>query len=306
MKLGGLTTMKISTFNHYIIDAVKSLKRNKTLSLASIITVTITLFIMGIFIILAQNINIGMNNVKSQVQVQVFLKDDINKTQQENIKEKLNTISGIKSTQFEDKSEALENFNKNVSKNDDGSLLNNYNSSNNPLPNSYIIELVNPEISQQVINLIENMPGIESIGTDQAFTNKIISISKSLKWIGIALFILMASVSIFLISNTIKLTIYSRSKEFGIMKFVGATDWFIRWPLLIEGAIIGLLGAIFSNILLSYLYKIVFMEINENLLLSNLLSPSYITQTLQWQFILVGTFIGAIGSLWSLFKFLKE
>lgn len=296
--------MKINTFKYYIIDALKSLKRNRTISLASAITVTATLFIMGIFIIFMQNIDIGMSNVESQVQIQVFLNDNINTKDKEIIDQKLSTISGIKTVKFEDKSEALEKFNKQVSDNN-SSLLNNYDSSNNPLPNSYILELESPEISQQVISSIENMPGIESIGNDQNFTNKIISISKSVKWIGIAVFILMASVSIFLISNTIKLTIYSRRKEIGIMKFVGATDWFIRWPLIIEGAIIGLIGAISSNILVYYLYKIVFMKINENILLINLLSPSYITQTLLWQFILIGILIGGIGSSWSLIKFLK-
>lgn len=296
--------MNINTFKYYIIDALKSLKRNRTIGLASVITVTTTLFIMGVFILLMQNVNVGMSNIESQVQIQIFLNDNITTKDQENIGQKLSNISGIKSIKLEDKSEALEKFNKQVSENN-SSLLNNYDSSNNPLPNSYIIELENPEISQQVINSMENMPGIESIGNDQEFTNKIISISKNVKWIGIALFILMVSVSIFLISNTIKLTIYSRRREIRIMKFVGATDWFIRWPLIIEGAIIGLFGAVCSNILVYYLYKIVFIKINENLLLINLLSPSYIMQTLQWQFILVGVLIGGIGSSWSLIKFLK-
>lgn len=296
--------MNISTFKYYIIDALKSLKRNRTISLASVLTVATTLFIMGVVILLMHNINIGMSNVESQVKIQVFLNDNITSKDQENIDQKLDNISGIKSVKFENKSEALEKFNEQVSENNN-SLLNNYNSSNNPLPNSYIIELENLEISQQVISAIENMPGIESIGNDQKFTNKIISISKNVKWIGIALFILMVLVSIFLISNTIKLTIYSRRREIGIMKFVGATDWFIRWPLIIEGAIIGLFGAVCSNILVYYLYKLIFIQINENLLLINLLSPSYITQTLQWQLILVGILIGSVGSFWSLIKFLK-
>ncbi|WP_459477512.1 permease-like cell division protein FtsX [Clostridium saccharoperbutylacetonicum] len=296
--------MKISTFKYYIIDALKSLKRNRTISLASVITVTTTLFIMGVFILLMQNINIGIKNVESQVKIQVFLNDNITNKDQKSINQKLDNISGVKSFKFEDKSEALEKFNEQVSKNN-SSLLNNYNSSNNPLPNSYIIELENPEMLQQVVSAIENMPGIESIGNDQKFTNKIITISKNVKWIGLALFILMVLVSIFLISNTIKLTIYSRQREIGIMKFVGATDWFIRWPLIIEGAIIGLLGAVCSNILVYYLYKLVFIKINENLLLINLLSPSYITQTLHWQLIFVGILIGSAGSSWSLIKFLK-
>lgn len=296
--------MNINTFKFYIIDALKSLKRNRTISFASIITVTATLFIMGVFILLMQNINIGMSNVESQVQIQLFLNDNITSKEQENIAQRLSNISGIKSVKFEDKSGALEKFNKQVSENN-SSLLNNYDSSNNPLPNSYIIELESPDISQQVISSIKSMPGIESIGNDQEFANKIISISKNVKLIGISLFILMVSVSIFLISNTIKLTIYSRRREIGIMKFVGATDWFIRWPLIIEGAIIGLFGAMCSNILVYYLYKLVFIKINENLILINLLSPSYITQTLQWQFILVGILIGSVGSLLSLYKFLK-
>jgi Cell division protein len=142
--------MKINTFKYYIIDALKSLKRNRTISLASAITVTATLFIMGIFIIFMQNINIGMSNAESQVQIQIFLNDNINTKDKENIDQKLSTISGIKNVKFEDKSEALEKFNKQVSENN-SSLLNNYDSSNNPLPNSYILELESPEISQQVI-----------------------------------------------------------------------------------------------------------------------------------------------------------
>ncbi|NRY79512.1 cell division protein FtsX [Clostridium beijerinckii] len=163
--------MNINTFKYYIIDALKSLNRSRTISIASVITVTATLFIMGVSILLMQNINIGMSNVESQVQIQVFLNNNITNKDQENLEQKLNNISGIKSVKFEDKSKALEKFNKQVSK-DNSSLLNNYDSSNNPLPNSFIIDLENPEVSHQVISTIENMPGIESIGNDQEFTNK--------------------------------------------------------------------------------------------------------------------------------------
>ncbi|AWK52571.1 ABC transporter permease [Clostridium beijerinckii] len=296
--------MIINLFKHYIIDAIKSLRRNKTISLASSVTVTATLFIMGIFLILMQNVNIGMSNVQSQIEIKVFLEENINSTQQENIEQDLKKISGVKDIQFEDKADALKKFTEQISEND-SSLLNGYGDSHNPLPNSYIIKLEDPQVSEQVISQIKTMQGIESIGNDKEFTDKLISISKNVKWIGIVLFILMVAVSVFLISNTIKLAIYSRRKEIGIMKFVGATDWFIRWPFIIEGAVIGLIGSISANVLLYYVYKSAFVKINENLLLVNLLSPSYITQTLQWQFILVGIIIGGFSSLWSLFKFLK-
>lgn len=296
--------MIINTFKQYVIDALKSLKRNITISLASAITVTITLFIMGIFLILMENVNLGMNNVQSQIEIKAFLKDDISNEEQESIGQELKNISGVKDIEFEDKAKALEKFTQQISE-DDSSLLDNYSSSNNPLPNSYIVKLENPEISEQVISSIENIESIESVGNDKEFTDKIISISKNIKWFGISLFILLTAVSTFLISNTIKLAIYSRRKEIGIMKFVGSTDWFIRWPFIIEGAIIGLAGAVSANILVYSLYKVVFVKINESLLLVNLISPSYVTQNLQWQFILAGIVIGGLGSSWSLFKFLK-
>lgn len=241
--------MTINSYKYYIIDALKSLKRNATISLASAVTVTATMVILGVFILLMQNVNLGMSDLESKIQVQVFLKEGISRTDQENIEQKLNEISGVKNIEFEDKSKALEKFSEQVSKNDE-SLLNNYDASNNPLPNSYIVNLEKPESSKQVVSSLENLEGIESIGNDNNFTDKIISISRSVKWIGIALSIIMVSVSVFLISNTIKLAIYSRRKEIGIMKFVGATDWFIRWPFVIEGAVIGLLGTITANTIL--------------------------------------------------------
>lgn len=296
--------MTINSYKYYIIDALKSLKRNATISLASAVTVTATMVILGVFILLMQNVNLGMSDLESKIQVQVFLKEGISRTDQENIEQNLNEISGVKNIEFEDKSKALEKFSEQVSKNDE-SLLNNYDASNNPLPNSYIVNLEKPESSKQVVSSLENLEGIESIGNDNNFTDKIISISRSVKWIGIALSIIMVSVSVFLISNTIKLAIYSRRKEIGIMKFVGATDWFIRWPFVIEGAVIGLLGTITANTLLYYIYKTAFVKINENLLLANLLPTSYVTQTLQWQLLLVGILIGGLGSSLSLYKFLK-
>lgn len=296
--------MTINSYKYYIIDALKSLKRNATISLASAVTVTATMVILGVFILLMQNVNLGMSDLESKIQVQVFLKEGISRTDQENIEQKLNEISGVKNIEFEDKSKALEKFSEQVSKNYE-SLLNNYDASNNPLPNSYIVNLEKPESSKQVVSSLENLEGIESIGNDNNFTDKIISISRSVKWIGIALSIIMVSVSVFLISNTIKLAIYSRRKEIGIMKFVGATDWFIRWPFVIEGAVIGLLGTITANTLLYYIYKTAFVKINENLLLANLLPTSYVTQTLQWQLLLVGILIGGLGSSLSLYKFLK-
>ena len=149
------------------------------------------------------------------------------------------------------------------------------------------------------------MSGVENISNQQDMINTISKFVGGVRVAGLILFAVFTGVSIFLITNTTKITVYTRRKEVGIMKFVGATDWFIRWPFVIEGAVIGLLGTITANTLLYYIYKTAFVKINENLLLANLLPTSYVTQTLQWQLLLVGILIGGLGSSLSLYKFLK-
>lgn len=304
MKQGGPMVMRASSIMYYISDALKSLKRNKTISLASAVTVAATLFIMGIFLIFMENVNMGMKNIQSRIEVKVFLMDKISAAEQSNIGEKLKKIPGVKDIQFENKTEALKKFSDQMSE-QDKSLLEGYNSNNNPMPNAYIVRLDNPEVSEQVINYIKDVQGIESVGNDKELIDNIIAVSKSIRWIGIVIFILMVGVSLFLISNTIKLTVYSRRREIGIMKFVGATDWFIIWPFIIEGAVIGLIGAAFANLILYYTYNIIFAKLSESFLLVKLIEPSYIMSTILWQFIASGVVIGSIGSTWSLYKFLK-
>lgn len=296
--------MRANSIMYYIADAMKSLKRNKTISLASSITVAATLFIMGIFLILMENVNLGMSNIESKIELKVFLMDNITVSQQENIGQALKKVSGIKEIQFESKAEALQKFSEQMSEKD-RSLLSGYDNNNNPMPNSYIVKLDNPEVSEQVVSSIKNIQGIESIGNDKELIDNIIAVSKSIRWIGAVIFLLMVSVSLFLISNTIKLTVYSRRREIGIMKFVGATDWFIRWPFIIEGAVIGLIGSVFANLLLYFAYNTVFMKLSKSMLLLKILEPSYVMGTMLWQFILAGIVIGGIGSSWSLYKFLK-
>lgn len=119
-----------------------------------------------------------------------------------------------------------------------------------------------------------------------------------------ALFAILIGVSLFLIGNTIKITVYSRRKEIGIMKYIGATDWFIRWPFIIEGMIIGLVGSIVGCILLYYGYSIVYTKASATLFLVKFIHPSYVLTTISWQFLLMGMLIGSIGSILSIRKFL--
>jgi cell division transport system permease protein len=297
------TDMKISSFKFYISDALKSLVRNKTISSASAATVMSTLFILGVFMLVMLNVQGVMSNVEDKVEIKVFLKEDLASEGKDKLQNELKAMEGVKEVQFESKSEALKKFTEQLSEKD-RSLLSGYDSTNNPMPDSFIVKLNSPEMAQVVAEKVETMEGIESIGNDKELVQNIITISKAIKIVGLVIFALLIGVSLFLIGNTIRLTVFSRRREIGIMKFVGATDWFIRWPFVIEGVIIGIVGALIANVLLYYLYRVVFMKVTETFMAIQMVSPNYIISTILWQFILGGIIIGTLGSALSLRKFL--
>ena len=148
------------------------------------------------------------------------------------------------------------------------------------------------------------MTGVESITNQQELIEKISNVVDFVQILGVVLFFVFIGVSIFLIMNTIKLAVYSRRREVGIMKFVGATDWFIRWPFVIEGMIIGAVGSLLATAILYFIYRGVFGFIASNLLIANLVPVSFVLTTLLGGFLLGGIVVGAIGSIAALRKFL--
>lgn len=295
--------MKPSTIKLFIVDALKSLKRNKTISIASIATVMATLFVLGAFVMILLNVKVGITDVESQVEAQVFLNDDIKIDDQKNILDKLNKTPEIVSISFQTKSQALDQWKKELgSKNKE--LLSGM-EENNPLPNAYIVKVKSPEDITKVESAMKGAKGIYEISDGRDIVNKISAVTKTIQWVGIILFLILIGVSLFLISNTIKLTVYARRREIGIMKYIGATDWFIRWPFIIEGMVIGLFGAIVADIAIYYAYVFIYGKATSFVsMMINLVSPMYFITNLSWAFILGGIFIGALGSILSIRKFL--
>lgn len=295
--------MKPSTIKLFIVDALKSLKRNKTISIASIATVMATLFVLGAFVMILLNVKVGITDVESQVEAQVFLNDDIKIDDQKNILDKLNKTPEIVSISFQTKSQALDQWKKELgSKNKE--LLSGM-EENNPLPNAYIVKVKSPEDITKVESAMKGAKGIYEISDGRDIVNKISAVTKTIQWVGIILFLILIGVSLFLISNTIKLTVYARRREIGIMKYIGATDWFIRWPFIIEGMVIGLFGAIVADITIYYAYVFIYGKATSFVsMMINLVSPMYFITNLSWAFILGGIFIGALGSILSIRKFL--
>ncbi|WP_315119003.1 permease-like cell division protein FtsX [uncultured Clostridium sp.] len=294
--------MKINTFKNFIGDAFKSLKRNRTISLASAATVAATLFILGVFLLAALDVQQVIKDVESKVEIKVFLNNDITIGEEKELKAKIEGIEEITEVKYENKEEAMKKFKEQLGE-DNASLVDGL-EKENPLPNSYIIKVKAPEAVTKVVDEIKDMEGIQEIREGRKIVDTIIKITNTIKWIGIALFIVLIGVSLFLIGNTIKLTVYSRRKEISIMKFIGATDWFIRWPFIIEGMIIGLGGSIIGCVMLYYAYTFLYNKINATMFMIKFIEPFFVVQTMSWQFIILGMIIGALGSILSIRKFL--
>ncbi|MBD7911113.1 MULTISPECIES: permease-like cell division protein FtsX [Clostridium] len=294
--------MKINTISYLIGDAFKSLRRNKTISIASTITVLITFMVLGIFSIVAKDASLAIQGVESKVELKVFLTNDIKLIDKREIEVKLREQPGVKDVEYESKEQAYNNIKESMSESE--GLLQGYNFDNNPFPESYIVKLEDPSYAQDISDAVKDLEGVESVNDQQEIINTVQNVVKGIRIIGVVLFVILIGVSIFLIMNTTKLTVYSRRREVGIMKFVGATDWFIRWPFIIEGMVIALFGAIFSTIAVFLVYKALFAFIASKLLMVNLVVPSYVFTNLLWKFILGSIVVGGTASYAALRKFL--
>lgn len=297
------TVMKISTLKYFSIDAFKSLKRNRTLSVASIITVSLTLFMFGIFLIAMLNANKLVKNVESKLEVQVFLKEKISESDKNNIEKTVKNINGVVQVSYETKEQALEKYKEQLGEKNEG-LLKGFDKEN-PLPESYIVKVKSPELVQVVVSNIEKKSGVEEVVANRELVDRIAAFTKGIKWVGAAALIILIPISLLLIGNTIKLAVYSRRREIGIMKFVGATDGFIRWPFIIEGIVIGLIGSLISGLLLHYSYNLIYHKLSVSVPMLNLVSSTYILGNVLWIFILSGIVIGSVGSIMSIRKFLR-
>ena len=294
--------MKINTINYFIVDALKSIKRNITVSFAAMLTVLVTFFVLGTFTLVGLNFNKTIEDVADKIEIKVYLQDDIKLVNQREVEIKLSEQDGVKAVTYESKDEAFTKLKKDLEGN--SGMLEGYSLENNPLASSYIVTLEDASYAGDVSKAVEDMTGVESITNQQELIEKISNVVDFVQILGVVLFFVFIGVSIFLIMNTIKLAVYSRRREVGIMKFVGATDWFIRWPFVIEGMIIGAVGSLLATAILYFIYRGVFGFIASNLLIANLVPVSFVLTTLLGGFLLGGIVVGAIGSIAALRKFL--
>lgn len=294
--------MKLSTSEYFIKEVYTSFKRNIWMTLASIFTVVLSLFILGFFSIVILNLNKMADTLESQVQISVYLKDDLSQEEIDETKETLSKIEGLEDIKFTTREEAMENFKERLG---DQQFLLDALDDTNPLPDSFSLTVTSTQQVKTIADTAAALDSVESASYSQDIINHLFNLTHLIRLIGIALIILLTGAAIFIISNTIRLTVFARRKEIAIMKYVGATDWFIRWPFLLEGICLGFIGGGLATIFLYIVYNQVTQEIYEAMAFFPLIPQHPFIDYISLAILVAGIIIGALGSTISLKRFLK-
>lgn len=294
--------MKLRTSEYFIAEVFRSLRRNTWMTFASIGTVTVSLFVLGVFLILVLNMNRLAGMLESQVQISVYLEDHLTDREKRQIEYDITSLQGIDTVKYVDRDEAKTRLQERLG---DQKYLLDALSDDNPLPDAFEVTVTTPAVVESAASAISAMSGVEEAKYGQDVIEHLFDITRLMRIFGLVLMLLLGAATLFIIANTIRLTVFARRKEIAIMKYVGATDWFIRWPFLLEGIVLGCFGGIIAAVALRSFYAAMAAQIYSTLAFFPLLPQypfmNYVTLAILGS----GIVIGAIGSLISLKRFLR-
>jgi cell division transport system permease protein len=294
--------MKLKTGEYFIQEVFHSLRRNNWMTFASIGTVAVSLFVLGVFLILVLNMNRLAGMLESQVQISVYLEDHLTDREKRQIGYDIESLQGIDSVTYVDRETAKERLKERLG---DQKYLLDALSEDNPLPDAFEVTVTTPSVVESAAGAIDAMQGVEEAKYGQDVVEHLFDITRLMRIFGFVLMGLLGGATLFIISNTIRLTVFARRKEIAIMKYVGATDWFIRWPFLLEGIVLGCIGGLIAAVALRSFYAAMAAKIYSTLAFFPLMPQypfmNYVTAAI----LLAGIVIGAIGSVISLKRFLR-
>ncbi|MBP2655053.1 MAG: hypothetical protein H6Q73_2622 [Firmicutes bacterium] len=294
--------MKIRTVEYFVGEAASSLRRNSLMSFASVSTVALSLLILGMFLVMVLNLNLMASTLESKVEITVYIQDNLSDHDQREIGTRITKLPGVSEVTFVSKDDALKRFRERLGAQQE--LLNALGDSN-PLPDSFQVKMDKPDLVKTTAQSISEFKGVENAKFAQEVIDQLFVLTRLIRIVGVVLIVFLALAALFIISNTIRITVFARRREIGIMKYVGATDWFIRWPFLFEGMIMGFTGALIAILLLIKAYGMFTHQVYETLAFLPLL-PQYPMLTHIGVFLLViGAVIGALGSTISLRRYMN-
>lgn len=294
--------MKLKTGEYFIQEVFHSLRRNNWMTFASIGTVAVSLFVLGVFLILVLNMNRLAGMLESQVQISVYLEDHLTDREKRQIGYDIESLQGIDSVTYVDRETAKERLKDRLG---DQKYLLDALSEDNPLPDAFEVTVTTPAVVESAAGAIAAMQGVEEAKYGQDVVEHLFDITRLMRIFGFVLMGLLGGATLFIISNTIRLTVFARRKEIAIMKYVGATDWFIRWPFLLEGIVLGCIGGFIAAVALRSFYAAMAAKIYSTLAFFPLMPQYPFMNYVTLAILLAGIVIGAIGSVISLKRFLR-
>ncbi len=299
MKSAGITGMKIRTIGRHGREGFKNLFRNGWMTFAAISAVAVTLLILGASLVLSVNIQAMSLNIESQLQFNAYVSDHVPAKELPVIERQLHVIKGIRSVTFVSKAAALKRMKQILQSNSD--LINGL---GNPLPNEFVLQVTNPRDISKIATAVERIHGIDKVQYGASVVPKLLSVMTMVRDTAIIFIAGLVIMGMFLISNTVKITIFTRRREIEIMKLVGATDGFIRGPFFVEGTLMGIVGALIPSVLLYAGYQ----WVRKTVALFppfTLLPTAYVMDRVVFVLLACGLFIGVWGSVVSMRKFLR-
>ena len=299
--------VRYSIFGYLIGEGFRNVFKNKKSTIASLVIMCATMFVFGIFFAVSQNVNHITKTIEEQQGMEVFILDEATAEQKEELKNKIRSNQYVNTITEKSKEDALEEM-KGMFK-DRKSLWDTYDVENNPFKASFIVTLTDLTKADEVRTEIESSSIISSVEIKSDTINALIKIADGINIITTIILVILVFISIFIITNTIKLTVHARRKEISIMKYVGATNGFIRWPFMVEGMLIGLISVLISLLILAFSYNAVITQIEQSLINNRLNIPLLtfpeLFQTLLIVYLVLGIGIGALGSAISMKKYLE-
>ncbi|MGI5921365.1 MAG: permease-like cell division protein FtsX [Syntrophomonadaceae bacterium] len=294
--------MKLKSIIYFFREAFKSMSRNRLLSIATVSTVAICILILGMAMLMIINADNFMERLESDVEIVAYLDKSLNKAEVSDIRSDIEKISGIKSVTFVSKHEALKRLEKKFGENQ-YNLAETLNK--NPLPDAYEIKAQDPHTVAQLAGKIARIKGIAKVNYGQGVVERLFKVTNWIRIIGCILIVLLTLGAVFLIATTIRLAVFARRKEIYLMKLIGATDWFVRWPFFIEGVLLGALGGLIAILVLAFGYGSLLKNMGTALFFIPLVSNTGLLINIYIGLAAIGAFLGVIGTSISLRRFMN-
>ena len=301
-------TMRINTFFYSVKQGLKNILRNKMFSLASIATMAACIFMFGLFYIIITNFNSTVHSIEEGVSVTVFFEPELSEEEIDDIGQKIRKRAEVSKSEYVSAEEAWDDYKK-VYFEGREELAEGF--TENPLANSahYQVYLNDVSMQDSLVRYLESIPGVREVKESAQLANTLTDFNKLVGYVSGGIILILLCVAIFLISNTVTVGITVRKEEIAIMKLIGATDYLVRAPFIVEGVVIGLIGAALPLLLLYFLYQKIIVYIAEKFnFVGSMIAfvpAGKVFSTLVPIGILLGAGIGFIGSQLTIRKHLK-